>query len=78
MIYCMPKKKPKLPLPPVATVPKKYVRSRDLGDVIYMGAEVHPDIAKAIDTYCEANGIKKRFVIESALREWLRAKGLLA
>lgn len=78
MIYFMPKKK-KLPVPsiPEAQGQKKYVRSRDLGDVVYIGAEVQPEIAKAIHDYCETNGIKKRFVIESALKEWLRVKGLL-
>ncbi len=74
MIAFMQKKK-KLPAPDVEQ--KRYVRSRDLGDVVYIGAEVEPLIAETIKEYCEANGIKKRFVIESALREWLFKKGLL-
>ena len=70
MLGTMPKKKQ-----PAGK--KKYSRSRDAGDVVYIGAEVEPEIAKAINEYCEANGIKKRFLIESALRIHLKSMGLL-
>lgn len=56
---------------------KKHIRGRDTGEVIYLGAEVAPEIAAAIDEFCLRNGIKKRWVIESSLRDWLMARGLL-
>lgn len=58
------------------TTTKKYIRGRDLGEVRHVGAELEPYVDDAIKEYCKSFGVKKRFVIESALKDWLIRKGM--
>ena len=54
---------------------KKYERSRDRGEVIYVGAEIENDLAQAMADYITEHGSTKRFLIESGLKMFLQSKG---
>jgi hypothetical protein len=53
----------------------KYERGRTRGEVIYIGAEIEPAIAKAVDQYVDQFGSSKRFMIENGLKLFLQEKG---
>jgi hypothetical protein len=61
-------------IPPIPPSPRPE-RGRDRGEVVYIGAEIEPEIARAMAAYIDTHGSTKRFIIEKALVLFLKEKG---